>query len=205
MRSVSSLVANERGSTLIFAILVLALLTIIGVASTTTSTMESTISGNDTVAKMAFQQADGGSESGIELVEQNIEASGFDANDTSQITGIHINTSHLNFYLNGPPSVDASTRVASRAEADIDTYGDSVTGPDAYLPQNATEAQPHTSLSVGGQAKLATGAAIQMIAGYEGKGKGSAGGVHVLYDIWSKRKDVKNSEAVVHLQWRHVI
>lgn len=205
MRSVSSLVANERGSALIFAIMILAILTIIGVASTNTSTVESMISGNDTVAKMAFQQADGGSESGIELVEQNIEASGFDANDTSQIPGIHVNTSHLSFYLNGPPAVDATTGVASRAEADIDTYGDSGTGPDAYLPQNATEAQPHTSLSVGGQAKLATGAAIQMIAGYEGKGKGSAGGVHVLYDIWSRRKDVKNSEAVVHLQWRHVI
>lgn len=205
MRSVSSLVANEHGSALIFAILILAMLTIIGVASTNTSTMESMISGNDTVAKVAFQQADGGSESGIELVEQNIESSGFDTNDTSQIPGIHVNASHLNFYLNDPPAVDGATGVASRTEADLDTYGDSSTGPDAYLPKNATETQPHTSLAIGGQAKLATGAAIQMIAGYEGKGKGSAGGVHVLYDIWSKRKDVKNSEAVVRLQWRHVI
>lgn len=205
MHRISNITGNEKGSALIFAILILALLTIIGISSTNTSTVESMISGNNTVAKMAFQQADGGVESGIELVEQNIEVSGFDSNDTSQIPGIHINTSRLNFYLNDSPAIDATTRIANRIQADIDTDGDNNPGPDAYLPKNATSGQPHTNLAIGGQARLSTGAAIQMIAGYEGKGKGSAGGIHVVYDIWSRRRDVKNSEAVVRLQWRHVL
>ncbi len=205
MSGICKITGNENGSALIFAIMILVLLSIIGVASINTSTVESLISSNDTVAKMAFQQADGGTEAAIELIEQNIENSGFDSSDTDQIPGLHVNASHLNLYLNSLPGIDTTTGLPTRLLADIDSDGDLSTGPDAYLPKNATEAQPHTSLAIGGRAKLATGAAIQMIAGYEGKGKGSAGGIHVFYDVWSRRKDLKDSEAVVRLQWRHVL
>ena len=45
-----------------------------------------------------------------------------------------------------------------------------------------------------------------MIAGYEGKGKGSAGGgAWVTYDIRAQHLDADHSESVVNLRWRHVL
>ena len=53
---------------------------------------------------------------------------------------------------------------------------------------------------------LAAGGAIQMAAGYEGKGKGApSGGAHILYDIYSEHLGRFNSKSMVLLQWRHVI
>ncbi len=189
MQIISKLAGDEQGSALIFAILILALLTILGISSSNTSIVESMISGNDTLSKMAFQQADGGTQAGIELLEQNIENRGFDTGELSAIPGITVNNTNL--FLNtsaNDPSDDADT---SR---------------DAYMPKGGAVNQPHTNLTFGGIAGLSTGSAIQMAAGYEGKGK-SAGnsGAWIIYDIRSARKDVKNAEAKVRVRWRHVI
>ncbi len=56
----STTIKNEDGSALIFAILILALLTLIGISATTTSTIEVQIAGNDKFHKMAFYGADSG-------------------------------------------------------------------------------------------------------------------------------------------------
>jgi hypothetical protein len=61
-------------------------------------------------------------------------------------------------------------------------------------------------LTIGGNTELSTGGAIQMAAGYEGKGKSSAGGGSwVVYDIWSQHIGEINSETVILLQWKHVM
>lgn len=51
---------NEKGSTLIVAVIFLMLLTVLGVFATTTSTIELQISGNDKISKMVFYAADSG-------------------------------------------------------------------------------------------------------------------------------------------------
>ena len=175
---------NEKGSTLVLSILILLLLTVIGIAATNTSIIEILISGNDKVHKMTFHQADGGTEVGIELVEQNISLAGFDATDLANLGDVNVTSPNL--YLN----------TTSGLPSDINR--------DAYLPRNY--GGNHTNLTIGGNTGLSTGGAIQMAAGYEGKGKSSAGGgSYVVYDIWSQHIGEVNSEAIILLQWMHVM
>ncbi len=135
---------------------------------------------------MAFHQADGGTEVGIELVEQNISLAGFDSTDLANIG--EVNATNPNLYLN----------TTSSLPSDINR--------DAYLPKNYIVNEPHTNLTIGGNTGLSTGGAIQMAAGYEGKGKSSAGGgSYVVYDIWSQHIGRANSETIILLQWMHVM
>jgi len=178
--------SNERGSTLIISVLILLLLTVIGIAATNTSTIEILISGNDKLHKMVFHQADGGTEVGIELVERNILKAGFDSNE---FESEDVNATTPNLYLNITPGMPPSD-----------------TNRDAYLPRNYGVNGPHTNLRIGGNPELSTGSAIQMAAGYEGIGKGTAGGGgKIVYDIWSQHIGLGNSEAMILLQWMHVM
>ncbi len=53
---------------------------------------------------------------------------------------------------------------------------------------------------------MVAGAGLQMLAGYEGKGKGIAsGGGQIVYTIFSQHMGRSNSESVVAIQWRHFI
>ncbi len=176
--------SNEKGSTLIISVLILLLLTVIGIAATNTSTIEILISGNDKVHKMAFHQADGGTEVGIEIIEQNIIMAGFDTNVVGDV-----NVTSLNLFLKVPPinMPDDNNR-------------------DAFFPRNYAGNDPHTNLTAGGNPELSTGSAIQMAAGYEGIGKGVAGGgATIVYDIWSQHIGLANSEDIILLQWIHVM
>jgi hypothetical protein len=171
---------NEKGSILLISLLILVLLTIIGIAATNTSTIEILISGNDKLHKMAFHEADGGTEVGIELVEQSWASAGFDNN---QVGDVNVNI--LNLYMN-PDSGYPPFAI-------YDAY---------YYGENGAQ----TNLRVGGNAELSTGSALQMAAGYEGTGKGTAGGGgEIVYDIWSQHIGLGNSEAMIWLQWRHVM
>ena len=179
---------NEKGSALIISVLILLLLTVIGIAATNTSTIEILISGNDKAHKMAFHQADGGIEVGIELLEQNIMLAGFDSTDLASLGDVNVTSPNL--YLNDVPGMPSDSNR------------------DAYLPGNYAGNDPHTNLSIGINAKgyPLSGGAIQMAAGYEGKGKSAAGGGgYVAYDIWSQRIEMGNSEDTILLKWLHVI
>lgn len=174
--------SNEKGSTLIISVLILLLLTVIGIAATNTSTIEILISGNDKWHKMAFHQADGGTEVGIELVEQNINLAGFNAADLANLGDV--NATNPNLYMN-----------SNSGTPPFAIY-------DAYYGGNGTR----TNLKVGGNTELSTGSAIQMAAGYEGVGKGAAGGGgKIVYDIWSQHIGLDNSEVMILLQWMHVM
>jgi hypothetical protein len=168
--------SNERGSTLLISLLILLLLTVIGIAATNTSTIEILISGNDKLHKMAFHQADGGTEVGIELVEQSWASAGF---DSSPVGDGNVSV-ELNLYMNENPG-----------EPPFDAYN-------AHYEGNGIR----TDLRVGGNPELSTGSAIQMAAGYEEKGK--VGG-RIVYDIWSRHIGVANSKAMIRLQWLHVM
>ena len=62
------------------------------------------------------------------------------------------------------------------------------------------------NLSIFGNTVLSTGSAIQLAQGYEGKGKGAAGGgAYIAYEIHAQHNGATNSEAVVRLDWNHLI
>ena len=60
MKNTRQILNNERGSVIVFAILILAILTIIGISSSNTSIMESQIVRNEAVQRQNFYRAESG-------------------------------------------------------------------------------------------------------------------------------------------------
>lgn len=182
---------NERGSALIVAIVVLAVLSLIIQTLTKSSITEIEIAGNDRLHKETFYAADGATELAAELLEQNIACpTGF----VNMTRGGLVEVSTPAFWQNTPDSVE--------------TPGDGGAGDqprDFYLPSGYNAGEPHTNFTIGGSAKFALGSALQMAAGYEGKGKAVAsGGAHLIYDIASQHVGRAKSQSVVWTQYRHV-
>ncbi|MBW1819081.1 MAG: hypothetical protein JRJ60_18230 [Deltaproteobacteria bacterium] len=182
---------SEKGSVLVISMLVLVLLTLVGIAATTTTTIEINIAGNERFHAVAFYEADAGVELAQELLEQNIACpEGFTANESAGalVEGtIVVNEESLAFYQNlEAPRPSDSER-------------------DMFMPADYGGG-PHTNFTFGGRTVFSSGSALQMAAGYEGIGKGAAGGgAYVLYDILAQHQGVARSESIVRIQWRHII
>lgn len=184
---------EEDGFVLVLALMVLLVLTIIGIAANRTTTTELIIAGNDSHQKKTFYEADGGSEIAAEVLEENIACiSGFQVNSgtDSLLEGlVLVDSAALTFWQNvAPPAVPSD---GAR---------------DFYWPNGYAAGTAHTNVRVGGKAEMTTGAALQAAAAYEGKGKAiGSGGVNLAYDIYTQRLEVNNAEAIVHVQWLHVV
>jgi len=188
----TNLINNEKGSLMVIAIIILMLLTLIGIAITTTASLEMQIAANDRLHKTAFYQADGGIEIGAELLEQNLGCtSGFTATIGTDQTNVgSVRVSDLTLWEN----TDTDATVPSDASRHF------------YFPQDYSGSQPHTNLTVGGNTQFSTGNAIQMVSGYEGKGKGAGGGgAYIIYNMYSQHMGLAGSQSVILVRWRHVI
>ena len=171
------LLKNEDGTVLVVALIMMVMLTVIGISASTTSTIEIRIAGNEKFHKMAFYAADGGTEAGAELLEQSIEDRGW--SDGSTVGSANI--------LNG----DFWANLAEPASDDVQI-------PNLGSGQVNLRFDHVTDLSSSG--------AIQLIAGYEGKGKGAAGsGAHLVHNIRSRAVGVANAESRIMISWKHLI
>jgi hypothetical protein len=195
--------ANEQGFVLVTAMLILVILTLIGISMTNTTVTEIQIAGNDKLQKQTFTQADGGTEAGSNLLEENISCpDGFSGPAPLQIGGAEITANSLtgvtgaklNFWQNeiDPASLTTPIPYPSDTQRHI------------RIPNN--DAAPHTNLHFFGNSALSTGNAIQMIAGYEGTGYSAAtGGGQLVTNVDSQHIGLNNSESAVRVLWRHVI
>lgn len=181
---------DESGVALIFAILMLALLSIIGLSATTNTDLELKMSGNEKSHKITFYGADAGNEVSKELIEQAIEARGWkNESGTSKTLG-QITIDNKDFWLN--PDLDPDPAVDSPSSANYDAKLTIGTG------QNY--------LRVGTNGELSSGGAVQMAAGYEGVGKGAAGGgAWLIYDVRSRQEGMNNGRSQVKGEWLHVL
>ncbi|MDA3835848.1 MAG: pilus assembly PilX N-terminal domain-containing protein [Spirochaetales bacterium] len=205
------------GFVLVYAMMILLVLSLLGIAALNTTTTELMIAGNDYLHKKTFYRADGGTEIASSVIEENIACvTGFAANSGSdaELDGmILVGSGSLNLWQKTTFStlstcetaVDPDERCQETREGDFialpaDTYRD------ILFPSDATNTDPRTNITVFGSAQMTTGSALQMAAGYEGKGKGiGSGGSQLLYDVYAQRLDVNNAEALIHVQWRHTI
>ncbi len=221
-------VQNESGFVLIISMFVLVILSLIGIAATTTTTLELQIAGNDKVIRDAFHKADAGIENIIEVVEQNLlcplgfsaAPAGFDNDDSSEASsfvlgGVDVfdNTFALDEFqseIAGAPTPTSTTLPHYSSNSDM-ILGDIPSDTLRTLripadPANRVDTEEHTNTAAWGVTKYLAGSAIQMAAGYEGKGKGAAtGGGSIVYEIHSQHIGQSNSEAILALQWVHVI
>ena len=179
---------NPDGLVTMAALLFLIILTIVGTSAISSSTMEVQIATNDEIHKMTFYAADGGADLGTELVELNIACPTGFANDNLAIDTI--NVIDKDFWMQQPDEND-DVPLPSDTERDV------------LIGDNAGN---HTNLSIAGRTGFGVGAAIEMAAAYEGKGKAAAsGGVTLDYRIYSQHLGYANSESLVALHWQHVV
>lgn len=187
--------ADEGGYVLVMVLVTLLLLIVIGITATSTTMVEVQIAGNDKVNKQTFYGADAGTEVAARMVEENIACgTGFTV-DPTDAAGRAI--------INNTIAVPAAALAFWRNEAAVDP---SDVNRHLYYPQDYAGSDPHTNITVSGQTRYVTGAAIQMVSGYEGKGKGAAsGGGYIRYNLVAQRIGVQNSESEVEIIWRHNI
>lgn len=175
---------DNSGSALIMAIMMLVLLTIIGISALNNTDLELSIAGNEKAHKMAFYFAEGGNEVSKELVEMAIEERGWP--DSTVVDKVTVENG--DFFLSQIDAVANNIYPDTHRDATVN-FGTGTTG--VLFDVN-------TALSSGG--------AVQMIAGYAGKGKGSAsGGAWAIYDIRSQHDGPNNSQARVWSQWLHLL
>ena len=205
-------VNNEEGFVLVVALMILVILSLIGIAGLNTSIFEKQIAGNDWNAKRTFYRADGGVSLGSELLEQSFACpDGFNGGVGSQVvlagTPVLVqarNANQLKLWAN--PGIDQDALKDDRKcllDPDFNQRFD------AAYPMGSDGALPTVDvgyLYVGGETSVMAGGALQMAAGYEGKGKSSAqGGAAKEMDIYSQYLGPKNSEAIIMMGWRHLI
>ncbi len=70
MRDIDYTIANDRGSALVVALLVLVLLTLMGISATTTSTIEVQMAGNEKFHDMAFYAAESGWQTSLNWLDR---------------------------------------------------------------------------------------------------------------------------------------
>ncbi|WP_319547568.1 pilus assembly PilX N-terminal domain-containing protein [Desulfogranum marinum] len=204
---------NDDGFVLVAALLMLVVLTLIGIAATSTTNIELKIAGNDKTAGESFHKADGGLEASIEVLEQNIRCptgfslapAGFDNADATTFFSISgVNVFDNNFALDETiDDVAGATGATTLGDVPSDAIRSLRLPLDPAVP---SDADTHTNMAIWGETQYIAGSAIQMAAGYEGKGKGAAsGGGAILYEVHSQHVGKNNSESIVALQWRHII
>lgn len=212
MKRLFSVLNNENGSPLVIVVLVLVLLTVIGLSVLNTTSVETQIAGHHRRHKMTFYGADGGTEVACELLEQNIgcSADGFADNvgGGRALIGLPVPAT---FPCPDPnndwPAVMVNNRFFYQNPSPVEPT--TIASSDLFYPANMTDAcpnWPHTKLTVGeDETVYAKGSAIQQLAGYEGKGKGAAGGGgHIFYTIFSQRVE-NGADATISIGWRHAI
>ena len=185
MKSASQIINNESGVALIFALMMLLLLTVIGISALTNTDLETSIAGNHKAYKMTFYAADAGNEISKELIEQAID--GRWQNDATGTRPVgQVTVKEEAFWL----------------KTDLGTTQPDSTNYDATLDFG----RGSTYMVFGANTELSSGGAVQMAAGYEGVGKGAAGGgAQLIYDTRSLHEGVSRGRAQVKGQWRHLL
>jgi len=204
MKKPQHMLGNETGSLMVITVVLLMLLTIMGLAITTTTSIELQIAANDRLHKTAFYAADGALDLASELLEQNLGCmmeGGFAETETgvdyADITGDNSSTTirvlNRDFWRERNTSDDPVPEPSDNAR-------------DFVFPATAAADDPHTNVTAGYNPGFSTGSAMQMVSGYEGKGKAiAAGGAFLQYQINAQHLGVANSESIIQIQWRHMI
>jgi hypothetical protein len=191
---------DEQGFVLVGALMILLILVLIGISATSVTMLELQIAGAERVRRETFYRSDAGTELGALVLEENLScAEGFAIGNLG--VGVMADNSAMwrNMWgENGfPDAADAADFLADLRSG--------AAAPD--IRYTAPGGQQEISVAVvGGETQFAVGGALQVAAGYLGKGKGvGSGGGHIVYDLYSQAQGQSGSEALLHVQWRHVI
>ena len=199
---------REEGFVLVTALLIMLVLTIIGIAATTNTSIELQIAGNDKVHKKTFYEAEAGAILGTEILEQAFNcASGFTETGPDYADLPDPNPKIRVYDRSSDPTSNNPTLWTNPF---ITNYSCDIGDQEydaAYPITNLVAGKDEVGyLQFGGGTHMLPGGALQMAAGYEGKGKSAAqGGVARIFDIYSQFKGLNNSESIIVFGWRHLV
>ena len=173
---------------------ILAILTMVGLLAARSTTTEMRMAANMMHRKQAFYTAEGVTELVSEIIEQNIACpDGFTEN--KQRGGV-VEVITPDFWKN--------ERKPGQLPADSDEEGLPLR--DMRIPIGTPDNEPHTNVLISGTRAVSRGSALQTANGYEGIGRSLANyGTHIIYDEIVQHLGPFNTEAIVKIQWRHVI
>ncbi|MDH3346831.1 MAG: PilX N-terminal domain-containing pilus assembly protein [Desulfobulbaceae bacterium] len=196
--------SGEEGFVLVLSLVIMGVLVIIGSAAMQTAIFEQDIAGNDARQRQAFYRSDAGLDIASEVLEQELACKGelttgfnLAADNTGAFVGeekVYVfNTSNPLWLHEGGDSVipDISTSTV-----------------DMVYPYGRNDDGSVTIMTINGTSTPIIGGALQMGAGYMGKGRGAAsGGTQKTYYIYSKHVGATgtNINATTMAQWRHVV
>lgn len=201
-------ICNESGYVLVGALLILLLLMVIGIAATTSTNMEIQIAGSDRMHKETFYAADGGTSVGAELVEQSIwdfpTVTLPKNGGVSYLGDLFVSSDYKQLFIKPDVDIDG-TKTPGDPNDDV-----LPANRDAYFNYGVADPTgtivPHTDIHIGSHSIQNEGGSLQQLAGYEGKGKGMAGGGGSrLYEIHSISFGNNNSESWLIVEWLHVL
>jgi Tfp pilus assembly protein PilX len=181
------LAADESGSVIIAAVMILVVLTIVGIWAINTTIVEYQVATNDQVQKIAFQNADSGLNAVPKLISKSInESSPQDPAD-------------FNF------AILACGTCAGSYGDDIERIYNQIMLYDTYNSErDIALLQAEVDIRRAGQ-RNAPGSGVEFGTGAEGLGVGSAGGVHVLYSLDSTGSGPRSSSFCVNCIYRKVV
>lgn len=204
---------NEKGFVLVTALLILLVLTIIGIITTSNTSIELQIAGNEKVHTMTFYEAESGAMLGAEILEQSFNCpTGFTSTTSAPdpvATDIKENPAYnytIRVFERGPSPGSEDLILWNNEHPVVADIGDTTKADVSFPTENFSDGIEVAHLYIGGSTSMLPGGALQMAAGYEGKGKAAGqGGVAKNFDIYSQFKGLVNSESIILFGWRHLV
>ncbi len=190
MKTMMSLIHDESGSvTIIAAIMVLLIVTLVGISAMDTTTVELQIASNDQRSRIAFYNADSGVYGIPKIISRII--------DTSDPVGIAAEVDSI------------ATGVTWDASTDQNTFFDQVMGyavydavPDVVMGQGGFSTQVDVERI---RSIVLAGGGAEFASGVEGIGVGTTGGAAVYYELDSRGQSTRGANANVVADYRKVV
>ncbi len=186
---------NEKGSVMAISLLLITAAILIGLSVSRKTTMDVMLAANDAAVKEAFFGSEGGSETGRELLEQNIACpfTGFQKGEQDYNEDIEV------FQKEGNDRTKVRFWTWDYLDVDLDKCS-------VKDKKSVRLTRSDTYVAYSYQRSLIPGSSLLMAEGYEGYGYSAAkGGVFLIYDIWSQCLGAPGAEAVVTSQYQHML
>ena len=190
MKNMKSYRQDESGSvTIVAAVLILVILTLLGLAAMDDTTVELQIAGNDQRSRIAFYNADSGVYGVPKIISRIV--------DISNPVGIAAEADSI------------AAGAAWDATTDRDIFFDQVMGYDPYdATQDVVMGQGGFSTQVDverGRSRILAGGGAEFASGTEGIGVGATGGVAVYYGLDSWGQSTLGAVSNVIADYRKVV
>ncbi len=191
--------SRQRGAVLITALMFLTVLTLVGVVSMQSTSMDYQMSTNAVLQDRAFYFSENGREAMGSVIDDHLFDRGWSTNVILP-TGLTIADTSKDLY-NGN---DAGESLANAASLTFDAThrldgnddGDFTDGEDSNSQIIVYKTQT----------QWAAGAGTAMAAGYEGLGKAAAaGGLHVFFELRSRGTTVAGAQATTAAEYRAIL